>query len=197
MIYDITRDLMNVSLPEGVPEVELTKLYSREKGDICAESVLRACLHLGTHCDAFCHFVENGQDIAQISLEHFIGKCYVLSVPANTRITADHLQDRIPQGTKRLILHGNGNSYLSPDAANHLVRTGVITVGTDAWSISGPGDETATHVTLLGHKVAVIEDLDLTQIPDGAYDLLAAPLKISHADGAFCRAVLMDGTPSS
>ena len=85
------------------------------------------------------------------------------------------------------------------DAATRTVREvarsdGRVTgwlIGTDRQSIGSYSDELSVHVALLGYGVAVLENLDLRDVPDGRYTLYAAPLKISGAEGAPCRAILV------
>ena len=190
-LYDITRDLLSVPAPAGVPEVSVSKLMDMGRGDLCSESVLSACLHMGTHCDAYCHFVPGEMGIGQLALEHFVGPCSVVSVPRLTRLMSAHFEQYLGQGCpERLLLRGGGGSYVAPEAARLLVDAGVKTIGTDAWSISAPGDETGTHRTFLQNHVAILEDLDLEAVPDGSYFLSAAPIKLGGLDGAHCRALL-------
>jgi arylformamidase len=55
----------------------------------------------------------------------------------------------------------------------------------DATSEDLPG-----HRALLHHSIAILEWLDLSQAPDGLYELAALPLKIAGGDGSPVRAVL-------
>jgi len=48
----------------------------------------------------------------------------------------------------------------------------------------------ATHRTLLGAGVVIIEGLNLTGISQGRYELLCLPLKILGGDGAPARVLL-------
>ena len=193
-LYDITKELLSVPAQDGIPQASLRKLLDLEKGDLCNESALSTCVHIGTHCDGFCHFIPGGDDIASLPLDYFVGPCQVLRVPRDCRLSPGHLRDRILPGTTRLLLCGGGNTYLSPQAAEFLASSGIRTVGTDAWSVAGSGDEAATHTALLGRRVAVIEDLALADIPEGTYFLSAAPMKLAGSDGAHCRAFLMEAS---
>lgn len=188
--YDITRELLSSPVYPGDREPELEKVFDMRKGadfNLCS---LSCSLHAGTHCDAFLHFCRDGQDIASMSLDHFIGPCILLSVPEYTLITEENLRNRLPEGTARLLLKSGGTSFLAPSAAAFLLRRGILTVGTDASSVAPPEDEAGIHVPLLSGGVAIIESLWLEKVPDGNYFLSAAPLKISGAEGAPCRAVL-------
>jgi arylformamidase len=47
------------------------------------------------------------------------------------------------------------------------------------------------HLILLGAGVILLEGVRLAQVQEGVYFLSAAPLNLSGADGAPCRAVLI------
>ena len=70
-------------------------------------------------------------------------------------------------------------------------------IGTNKQSIGSYSDELSVHVALLGYGVAVLENLELRNVPDGRYLLYAAPLKISGAEGAPCRAILVSDEEES
>ena len=48
------------------------------------------------------------------------------------------------------------------------------------------------HQILLSVGTVLLEGIRLTSVPDGVYFLNAAPLNLGNADGAPCRAVLID-----
>jgi arylformamidase len=188
--YDITRELLSSPVYPGDREPELETVFDMHRGADFNLHSLSCSLHAGTHCDAFLHFCRDGQDIASMSLDHFIGPCLVLSVPENSLVTEDDLRDRLPEGTRRLLLKSGGTSFLAPSGAAVLLRREILTLGTDASSVAPPDNEAGIHVPLLSGGVALIESLWLEKVPDGEYFLSAAPLKICGAEGAPCRAVL-------
>ena len=47
------------------------------------------------------------------------------------------------------------------------------------------------HLILLGAEVVLLEGIVLTDVTEGSYMLMAAPLHLAGCDGAPCRAVLM------
>lgn len=190
-LYDISRELTTSELYPGTPPVELTPECSIEDGGGFNSTAISASLHAGTHCDAPLHCISGGADIASMPLSHYVGYCTVLEVPAE-RLTPAYFCERLPSGELRLLLKGGGKAHLSPEAAQTLVERGVVTVGTDALSVACLDEEVPVHTALLGAGVAILETLDLSAVPEGQYMLLAAPVKITGADGAFCRAVLME-----
>lgn len=190
-LYDISRELTTAELFPGTPPVELIRECDMARGDAYNLSSLCASLHAGTHCDAPLHFVNGAADIAEMPLSRYIGRCYVMEVPAG-RLDAQFFRDRLLSGTARLLIKGNGAAHLSPDAAEYLLEHGVVTIGTDALSVSRMEEDAAVHTALMRAEVAIIETLDLSGIQEGWYTLFAPPVKIAGAEGAFCRAVLVE-----
>ena len=88
----------------------------------------------------------------------------------------------------RILLHGKGQ--LTESAIAYLYNQGLMLIGTDSQSIGTYSDELSAHAALLGYGIAVLENLELRGVPDGRYLLSAAPLKVSGAEGAPCRAIL-------
>jgi arylformamidase len=81
--------------------------------------------------------------------------------------------------------------YIAQDAARHITRHGVMTVGVDYLSVGGyKKDGVETHVELLGAEVWIIEGLNLSGVNPGEYDLACLPLKLVGSDGAPARAAL-------
>ncbi|HET7095133.1 MAG TPA: hypothetical protein VFI22_16700, partial [Thermomicrobiales bacterium] len=77
------------------------------------------------------------------------------------------------------------------DAARWIVERGIRLVGIDYLSVGPYGDENrATHRTLLGNDVLVLETIDLSDVEPGPYDLTCLPLKVAIGDGAPARALL-------
>ncbi len=157
--------------------------------------MLHSNLHAGTHCDSYYHFCDDKSDISEMPLDHFIGPCYVLSIPENSLVGADFFKAHLPEGVTRLLMKSGGTSFLAPDAGQYLIERGVITVGADAWSVAPVEDEASIHTPFLSQGVAIIELLDLSAVSDGEYFLVAAPSKIKGAEGAHCRAILFEGSP--
>lgn len=89
-------------------------------------------------------------------------------------------------------LSWNGKTYLSHSAAIVLAQSRVVLVGTDAESIAPPFDEVKTHLELGRADIAVLENLNLSGVADGEYDLCAFPIKLGGVEAAPCRAILFE-----
>ena len=191
-IIDISKELFAAPVYPGNEPAMLKQLMSMKTGDIYNATELTANVHTSTHADAFMHFVDGEIDIAQMPLEHYIGTCYVLEVEAGV-VCAETIRRRVPSGTKRLLIKGKGGAVLSAEVAKYIAGCGIITVGTDYWSVAPLDNEAEIHITLFKQRVAVIESLDLSEAESGAYMLFAPPIKIKGAEGAPVRALLIEG----
>ena len=185
-IYDISRDLIKTLPYPGDEPPCLRAVHRMKDGESYNLSRLETSMHAGTHVDAPLHFIADGKDVASMSLEAFVGECVVLTVP-QTPLDAMYFMKR--PFAPRILLHGKGQ--LTESAIGYLYNQGCVLIGTDSQSIGSYSDELSVHVALLGYGVAVLENLELKNVPDGRYTLYAAPLKISGAEGAPCRAVLI------
>ncbi len=188
--YDISRDILTTQPYSGDPAPSVTVLSSIENGDICNVTQLSMSTHQATHIDAPLHFDEDGADIARLRLSPFYGKCTVVSI--NGVLTGQDMEELLPYCRKRLIIHSNGNAYLTSSAARVIAESGLILIGTDCESIAADFDETLTHLELARANVAVLENLYLNGVEDGVYTLCAFPIKLSTLEAAPCRAVLID-----
>jgi arylformamidase len=84
---------------------------------------------------------------------------------------------------------------LDASAARWCVTRGVRLAGIDYLTIEPQGPEKAgypTHHTLLAAGVVIVEGLDLREVTPGGYDLVCAPLRIAHGDGAPARVLLIE-----
>lgn len=189
--YDISREMLSAPRYPGTEAPRVIPLMRIGEQDSHYNlSDLAFGAHTATHCDACWHYVENAPDIAAMPLEHYIGTCYVMEVPEDSVISEEYLREHLPVGVSRLLIKGGGNSFLSNEAAETLQKNGVITVGTDGWSVSPLDRNSQLHSILLGHGIAILEQLALSEVPEGYYTLCAPPIKIAGADGAPCRAIL-------
>jgi arylformamidase len=85
---------------------------------------------------------------------------------------------------------------MTAEAARVLVEAGVWLVGLDGASVDPPSAVGfPAHRTLLDAGVVIVEELDLSAVPPGPYELLCLPLKLLGGDGAPARVVLraLDG----
>jgi len=189
-IFDISRTLQDAPVYSGDDPVEIRRVHDMEAGDAWNASVITAGSHNGTHADAFSHFFADGTAIDQMPLESYCGACRVISVTAQELLRADDLKGRFG-GVERIALHTGGSVYLCEEAASYIAQCGVKLLVTDAMSVAPDDNNIEIHKILFNGGVAVIENADLSNVPDGDYLIFAFPIKIGGCDGAPVRAVLL------
>ena len=211
-IYDISLPVIDggVRYP-GNPEITVAPHEAIARGAGANVSVISFGSHTGTHVDAARHFIEGGQAVDEIPLERLIGPAVVLHFPDDvTAIGEAHLRPHELRGQRRVLLKTRNSAllrrpefvadyaHLAPDGAEYLVRLGVELVGIDYLSVERfRSGHHRTHRALLERNVVIVEGLDLSEVPPGAYQLVCLPLKMAGLDGAPARAVLMDRAPAA
>jgi arylformamidase len=185
--------------------VEPTSRISR--GGSSNVSRLGMSSHTLTHVDPPGHFVDKGLTVDRLSLEVLIGPAVVVEPhPEKNLITATDLGQLGLRDAERVLIKTRnsdlwaGGPYefqsdyvsLSRDAATWLVSKGVKLVGVDYLSVEAyEAPKHPVHHALLDNGVVVVEGLNLSQVPEGRYQLICLPLKIRNGDGAPARAVLV------
>ncbi len=189
-IFDISRTLQEAPVYYKDEPAKFELAQSMENGDCCNASTITAGVHLGTHADAFSHFMPEGASIDKMPLENYCGKCRVLTVPSDTLVKLSDIKGRLA-GSERLVLRSGGTSYLCEQAAEYIAACGIKALVTDAVSVAPSDNEEAVHKLLMEGEVAIIENACLEGVEDGDYLLFAFPVKYGGCDGAPVRAVLI------
>jgi len=176
-------------------------LLEMGRGDNLTLSTLHGTVHLGAHADAPNHYGRDAESIDTRPLDRYLGRCRVVRVHAapGSRITAEALPDDLDV-TRVLFATG---SYpdptkfnedfvaLSPEAVDALGARGVGLVGIDTPSVDlFDSKDLPAHQACLRHDMAILEGLVLDGVPEGAYELIALPLKLQGFDASPVRAVL-------
>lgn len=177
-----------------------------ERGASCNVSTIRLSAHLGTHTDSPLHYEAAGGDIAGVDLRRYIGRCRVLDVRgegAPALVPAAALTPDRLRGVERLLLrtadrHDHrrfdpGFTALGPAAAAVVVQAGIRLLGIDTPSMDHAEDkELGAHHVLTRGGCAILENLDLSQVAPGDYELIALPLRIVGGDSSPVRAILRE-----
>ena len=197
-IIDITRPLSEGILiyPGDIPPV-----FRQEDRGHYLITGLQLSTHTGTHIDAPVHYLKTGDTIDTIPLSQVMGTCRVLDVTsAGTSITANHLKGRL-DGIARLLLKtsfSNTDRFeenypsLTADAARLITGCDMKCVGIDSPSIESYECDGTVHRELLSQGCIIIELLDLSNVEEGDYTLIALPLRLTGLDGSPARVVLLD-----
>jgi len=182
----------------------------QEQGMSCNVSTIRMSVHVGTHADAPLHFDREGRDIAGVDLRRYLGRCRVVDVRGvgtPSLIPAAALTPDVLDGAERILFRtGDRHDHrrfdaaftaVGGDAARVLAAAGVLLVGIDTPSMDHAADKQLDgHHELQKGGVAILENLDLSGVPAGDYELIALPLRIVAGDASPVRAVLRE-LPSS
>jgi arylformamidase len=160
--------------------------------------------HTGTHIDAPSHYIRGGTTIDKVALKALIGSAQVLDLShIDGCINAMDL-GKISPDTKRVLIKTafTGSNEFTPDyphlsteAARYLVSKGIWCVGIDSPSIEVFLGDGAVHRILLEKGVAIMELLDLAEVSESHYYMVALPLRLQGIDGAPARIILFDSPP--
>ena len=203
-LYDISR-AMNAAMAvwPGDDAFELRRTGHIADGSPVNVSTLSLSAHTGTHVDAPYHFEDDAPTLDKVDLSAYWGPAQVVTVNKSSGpLTPDDFAGYDLGRAPRLLIHSpnseadpnvfpNGFVHPSPALADHLGRLGVVLYGADAPSMDPQNSkDLAGHHALQRNNILILEGLDLSDVPDGLYELVALPLKLIDGDGSPVRAVL-------
>ena len=161
--------------------------------------------HVGAHADAPLHYDAQGATIGDVSLDAFLGPCRVIhAIGCGPLIEWQHIAHAVspdlPTLPARVLVRtyaqapaqwdGQLAAY-APDTIERLANRGVVLVGIDTASIDPADSKTLdSHQVIRRRNLRVLENLVLDAGPEGDYELIALPLKLTTADASPVRAVL-------
>jgi len=187
VVYDISRIMQDAPLYPGSPEIVMEPISSIANGDVYNQTKITVDSHVGTHADAFSHFFDSGKTIEEMPLEHYCGKCRLISFTEDMVKLAD-VRGKL-DGCERLVMRGG--AFLTEEAAEYLAMCRMKLVVTDAISVAPESNERAIHQILMENGCAIIENAVLVGMCDGDYIIVAPPIKYAGCDGAPVRAILI------
>lgn len=203
-IFDISRPI-NPKLavwPGDTPFSAQIKL-AMSQGASVNLNTLTLSSHTGTHADAPYHFANDDLTIEQAPLEAYLGPATVVTVRREAGpLTPADFPNLDWSGIERLLVHSTASAkpldqfptefvYPSPELADFLGRHRVVLFGSDAPSMDAMNSKSLPgHNALRRNRIAILEGLLFSDIPDGRYELIALPLKIGGSDGSPVRAIL-------
>lgn len=159
--------------------------------------------HVGTHADAPLHVRDGAAASDQLPLEAFLGPVVVVDLThvagtVDRKALRDAGLDATPQRlllrTDRTIAHGEFPGdwpALSAACAAELAADGLRLLGVDCPSVDDRLSKVlAVHHALFDGGAYILENLDLSHVLPGDYELVAPPVKITGCDAAPVRAIL-------
>ena len=189
-IYDISQEVFSCAVYPGDPVPEKQTVYSTGAGDLYNLTSFAMCAHNGTHVDAPFHFLHNGKTVDQMDLVHFVGGCFVARHKGDVTATDAETILRKANGTERILIAGKAT--VTAEAAEVFAAGGIKLLGNEGQTVGPEDAPMQVHLILLRAGVVLLESIVLDKVPEGRYFLSAAPLNLGGADGAPCRAYLID-----
>ena len=192
-IIDISQELLSCKVYEGDPAPEAKRIINMEDGGVYNLSALSLCAHNGTHVDAPLHFIKDGKSIEQMSLEHFVGECFVAEHNGDVLATdaREILEKARKSGAEKRILI-KGNATVTKEAAQIFADADILLIGNESQSVGPENAPMAVHKILLSKNIVLLEGIVLNNAREGRYILNCAPLNIKGFEGSPCRAILID-----
>ena len=189
-IYDISQEVFSCAVYPGDPKPDKHSLNAMVSGDLYNLTAFSMCAHNGTHIDAPFHFVSDGKTVDKMALDVFVGDCYVACHEG--AVTGEMAQSILAKagGTERILIAGKAT--VTEVAAEVFATSGIKLLGNESQTVGPEDGPMAVHLILLGRGIALLEGVVLSSVPEGHYFLSAAPLNLAGADGAPCRAYLIN-----
>lgn len=199
-LIDITPK-MGVRTPvyPGDPPFVVRLTASVAAGDPADVSAVSFSAHCGAHVDAPAHLFPGTGDAASLPLERFVGPCLVIDLTelepeaapselvrpqtiaaVKALMGGKALPSRVLIKTRRSQppVWSSDFRALSPECVEAFLAEGVELVGVDVPSIA------------LSRGLTVMENLDLSAVMAGSYELIALPLPLEGVEASPVRAVL-------
>ena len=189
-IYDISQEVFSCAVYPGDPAPARETLCSTDAGDLYNLTAFSMCAHNGTHIDAPFHFLGDGKTVDQMDLSVFVGDCFVARHSGDvTAADAASIMVRA-NGAERILI--GGNITVTAEAAEVFAAHRIKLIGNEGQTVGPENAPMQVHKILLRQEIALLEGIALHAVPEGRYFLSAAPLNLAGADGAPCRAYLID-----
>lgn len=171
-------------------------------------SALTLSPHVGAHADAPLHYDPQGAAIGALELAPYLGHCRVIhAIGVRPLIRWEHLAHAVHELPPRVLVRtcermpvdawDPALAAFAPETVERLADAGVRLIGIDSASID-PADSKPlpSHQVIRRRDLRVLENLLLDAVPEGDYELIALPLKLTTADASPVRAVLRSLPPN-
>ncbi len=208
----VDRKLWDISPPvgPGAPvfpgDTPYTQQWVARIGPGCPVNVSTLTLspHTGAHADAPLHYDDAGAGIGDVSLEPYLGRCRVIhAIGRGPLITPADLAHAMPGLPPRVLVRvyerfpadrfDDALPAFAPATLEALADAGVRLVGIDSASVDPASSKTLdAHQVLRRRGLRVLENLCLDGVPEGDYELIALPLRLTAACASPVRAVLRE-----
>jgi len=161
--------------------------------------------HVGAHADAPLHYDPEGAAIGELDLAPFLGPCRVIhAIDCGPLVEWRHIAHAVDDALPARVLVRTYTRMpverwdpqlagYAPETIEALADRGVRLVGIDTASID-PADSKRldSHQVIRRRGLRILENLVLDAVPEGDYELIALPLRLTQADASPVRAVLRE-----
>jgi arylformamidase len=166
---------------ESFKKIELAKIDT----DGFRTDFISMTTHVGTHIDSPAHFFKNGKTLDQYSPDRFYGRVHVI----NSKRLISYIHNILEEDS--LIFSDDKPIEFTDETLNHLKNKKIKMIGTKGLSIEF-SPPFKLHQFFLSNDILLLENLNLDEVPEGIYFLVALPILIENSDAAPTRVFLFD-----
>lgn len=203
LIWDISPPV-NASSPVFPGDTPYSQNWTWSLSAECPVNVSSITMspHVGAHADAPLHYAPNAPSAGAMELAPFLGPCRVIHVlGCQGLIQPQDIQHALSQIPTRVLIRTHTKpppnvwqdqfAAYAPETIDLLHAHGVRLIGLDTPSIDPATSKSLeSHKRILSYDMRVLENLVLSQVDEGDYELIALPLKLMDADASPVRAIL-------
>lgn len=205
-LYDISRTVSpSIAVWPGDTCYQYTHNLSLSDGASVNLTSITISPHTGSHADAPYHYDAQGAHPAALDLHAYLGPAHVATITRQSGgIVPSDFDGHDLTGLQRLLIHTwvsdvpdhewpEDFPYPTVELIDWLAAQGVVLLGLDSPSVDEFSSTTLPcHHRLHAHRILNLENLYLAGVPDGVYELIALPLKLTGVCGSPVRAVLRE-----
>ena len=130
-----------------------------------------------------------------MALERFVGYAYVAEhegeiSAADAKAILAKARAADGEAARRILV--KGPAVVTEAAAEVFAGAGLLLFGNESQTVGPENAPMKVHLKMLGAEIVLLEGIRLGAVREGVWFLNAAPLNLGGADGAPCRAILMD-----
>jgi arylformamidase len=202
-LWDISPPV-HAGAPVFPGDTAYTQAWAATIGPGCPVNVSAITLspHVGAHADAPLHYDADGEAIGTVSLDAFLGPCRVIhAIGCGPLVKPEHIARALVDLPARVLVRvydrqpqdrfDDALPAFAPETIEQLADLGVVLIGIDSASIDPASSKALeSHQVIRRRGLRVLENLLLDEVPEGDYELIALPLKLTTADASPVRAVL-------
>ena len=176
--------------------------FSLEPGCPVNVNAITLSPHTGAHADAPLHYANGEASIGEVDLSPYLGPCRVIHcVDCGPLVRPEHIAHALDNLPARVLLRTSRTASQSwesftavaQETLGLLATKNIALIGIDTPSVDpATSQDLPSHHQLLAHGLRVLENLVLDDVPEGDYELIALPLKLTRADASPVRAVLRE-----